>query len=113
MKQNYLLSKHPQIFQPARTCDACTILTQLKIYPVGQILSSMGRIAERAFASPGSWSSGCGPITIPEHNQEAVLYLQELASTLPIQKFVQVHLQGNTSRDSRIFCAFSQSITSL
>ena len=35
--------------------------------------------------------------TIPERNQEATLYLQELASTLLIQKLVQVHLQGNTS----------------
>ena len=35
MKRNYLLSKHPQIFQPAQTSEACTILTQLNIYPVG------------------------------------------------------------------------------
>ena len=103
MKRNYLLSKHPQIFQPAQTCDACTILTQLNIYPTGSILSSMGRIAERAFAIPGYWSSGCGPITIPERNQEANLYLQELASTLPIQKLVQVHLRGNASRDYQGF----------
>ena len=72
MKRNYLLSKHPQIFQPAQTCDACTILTKLIIYLVAQILSSMGRIAEWAFASPGSWSPGFGPITIPECNQEAI-----------------------------------------
>ena len=31
-------------------------------------------------------------ITIPERNQEATLCLQELASTLPIQKLVQVSL---------------------
>ena len=30
-------------------------------------------------------------ITIPEHNQEVTLYLQELTSTLPIQNLVQVH----------------------
>ena len=37
--------------------------------------------------------------TIPECNQEATLYLEELGSTLPIQKFIQVHLTDNTSRD--------------
>ena len=36
-------------------------------------------------------------ITIPERNQEATLYLQELASTLPIQKLSQVRLRDNTS----------------
>ena len=66
----------------------------------------MGRIGERAFASLRSWSSSCGPITIPEHNQEATLYLQELASTLPIQKLSQVHLQGNTSLDYQGFPQF-------
>ena len=34
-------------------------------------------------------------ITIPEHNQEAALCLQELTSTLPIQKLSQVHLTDN------------------
>ena len=62
----------------------------------------MGRIAEQAFTSPRSWSSGCGPITIPERNQEAILYLQELTSTLLIQKLVQVHLRGNTSCDYQV-----------
>ena len=38
----------------------------------------MGLIPERAFTSPGSWSSGCGPITIPERNQEATLYFDQL-----------------------------------
>ena len=53
-------------------------------------------------------------ITIPERNQEATLYRQELASTLPIQKLVQVHLRGNTSHDYQGFQQFlSQSITSL
>ena len=66
----------------------------------------MGRIAEQAFASPGSWFSSCGPITIPEHNQEATLYLQELTSAPPIQKLVQVHLRGNTSRDYQGFQQF-------
>ena len=42
-------------------------------------------------------------ITIPERNQEATLYLQELASTLPIQKFSQVRLTDNTSRDYQGF----------
>ena len=44
-------------------------------------------------------------ITIPEHNQEATLYLQELTSALPIQKLIaeqaprryQVCLTGNIS----------------
>ena len=62
----------------------------------------MGRIAKQAFASPGSWSSGCGPITIPEHNQEATLCLQDLTSALLIQKLVQVYLRGNTSPDYQV-----------
>ena len=45
-------------------------------------------------------------LTIPEHNQEATLYLQELASTLLIQKLVQVHLTGNTSNDYQGFLQF-------
>ena len=45
MKRNYLLSKHPQIFQPAQTCDACIILTQLNIYQ----------------ALWGEWQSGLSP----------------------------------------------------
>ena len=40
-----------------------------------------------------------GIITIPERNQEITLYLQELTSTLLIQKLVQVHLTDNTSLD--------------
>ena len=44
--------------------------------------------------------------TIPERNQEATLYLQELASTLPIQKLIQVHLTGNTSRNYQGFQQF-------
>ena len=44
--------------------------------------------------------------TIPERNQEETLYLQELTSTLPIQKLVQVHLTGNTSRDYQGFQRF-------
>ena len=36
-------------------------------------------------------------LTIPEHNQEVTLYLQELTSTLPIQKLSWVHLTDNTS----------------
>ena len=42
-------------------------------------------------------------LTIPEHNQEATLCLQELASTLLIQKLVQVCLTGNTSRSYQGF----------
>ena len=38
-------------------------------------------------------------ITIPERNQEATLYLQELTSALPIQKLSQARLTGNTSPD--------------
>ena len=66
----------------------------------------MGKIAERAFASPGSWSSGCGPITSPERNQEVTQYLQELASTLPKQKLSRVHLTDNTSLDYQGFPRF-------
>ena len=44
--------------------------------------------------------------TIPERNQEATLYLQELASTLLMQKLVQVHLRVNTSRDYQGFSDF-------
>ena len=44
--------------------------------------------------------------TIPERNQEATLYLQELASTLLIQQLVQVRLTGNTSRDYQGFQQF-------
>ena len=35
-------------------------------------------------------------LTIPERNQEVTLYLQELTSTLLIQKLILVHLRGNT-----------------
>ena len=42
-------------------------------------------------------------ITIPERNHEATLYLQELTSTLPIQKLSQVRLTGNTSHDYQGF----------
>ena len=45
-------------------------------------------------------------LTIPEHNQEAILYLQELASTLLIQKLIQVRLRGNTSHDYQGFQRF-------
>ena len=45
-------------------------------------------------------------ITIPEHNQEATLYLQELTSTLPIRRLIQVHLTGNTSHDYQGFPRF-------
>ena len=49
------------------------------------------------------WSSApLGP-TIPERNQVATLYLQELTSTLLIQMLSQVHLTGNTSRDYQGF----------
>ena len=41
--------------------------------------------------------------TIPERNQEVTLYLQELTSTLLIQKLIQVHLRCNTSRDYQGF----------
>ena len=41
-------------------------------------------------------------ITIPERNQEATLYLQELTSTYPIQKLSQVRLTGNTSPDYQV-----------
>ena len=39
------------------------------------------------------WSGTQGPLgpTIPEHNQKATLYLQELTSTLLIQRLTQVH----------------------
>ena len=75
------------------TSTQTIVKTRLKLY---------GRIAEQAFASPRSWSSGCGPITIPEHNHVATLCLQELASTLLIQKLIQVHLRGNTSPDYQV-----------
>ena len=42
-------------------------------------------------------------ITIPERNQEAAMYLQELTSTLLTQKLVQVCLTGNTSCDYQGF----------
>ena len=42
-------------------------------------------------------------ITIPERNQEATLYLQELTSTLLIQKLSPVYLTGNTSHDCQCF----------
>ena len=45
-------------------------------------------------------------ITIPERNQEATLYLQELTSTLLIQKFYRAHLRGNTSHDCQCFPQF-------
>ena len=45
-------------------------------------------------------------LAIPECNQEATLCLQELASTLLIQKLVQVHLTDNTSRDYQGFQQF-------
>ena len=45
-------------------------------------------------------------ITIPERNQEATLYLQELTSALLIQMLVQVHLTGNTSHDYQGFLRF-------
>ena len=38
-------------------------------------------------------------ITIPEHNQEATLYPQELTSTLLIQMLSWARLTGNTSLD--------------
>ena len=41
-------------------------------------------------------------ITIPERNQEATLYLQELTSALLIQKLVQVRLTGNISLDYQV-----------
>ena len=44
--------------------------------------------------------------TIPERNQEATLYLQELTSTLLIQKLIQVHLTDNTSCDYQGFQQF-------
>ena len=48
-------------------------------------------------------SSWINIITIPECNQEVTLYLQELTSTLPIQKLIQVHLTGITSHDYQGF----------
>ena len=44
--------------------------------------------------SKASTSTGIPYVTLlsSERNQEATLYLQELSSTLPIQKLVQVHL---------------------
>ena len=41
-------------------------------------------------------------ITIPECNQEATLYLQELTSALLIQKLIQVRLTGNISLDYQV-----------
>ena len=41
-------------------------------------------------------------ITIPECNQEATLYLQELTSALRIQKLIQVRLTGNISLDYQV-----------
>ena len=46
-----------------------------------------------------------GP-TIPECNQEATLYLQELTSTLMIQIPSQIHPLGNTSHDYQGFPRF-------
>ena len=51
-------------------------------------------------------------ITIPEHNQEVTLYLQELTSTLLIQMPSQVRLQGHHTI-TRVFHDFSQSVSSL
>ena len=45
-------------------------------------------------------------LTIPERDQEATLYLQELTSTLPIQKLSQAHLTGNRSHDYQGFQRF-------
>ena len=45
-------------------------------------------------------------ITIPEYNQEATLYRQELASTLPMQKLSWVHLTDDTSCDYQGFQQF-------
>ena len=45
-------------------------------------------------------------LTIPERNQEVTLYLQELTSTLPIQKLSRVHLTDNTSLDYQGFSRF-------
>ena len=42
-------------------------------------------------------------LTIPECNREVTLCLQELTSTLLIQKLIQVYLRGNTSRDYQGF----------
>ena len=41
-------------------------------------------------------------ITIPERNQEATLYLQELTSALLIQKLIQACLTGNTLPDYQV-----------
>ena len=41
-------------------------------------------------------------LTIPERNQEAILYLQELTSALLIQKLIQVHLTDNISPDYQV-----------
>ena len=45
-------------------------------------------------------------LTIPERNQEAILYLQELTSTRLIQKLSQVHLIDNKSHDYHSFQRF-------
>ena len=45
-------------------------------------------------------------LTIPERNREATLYLQELASTLLIQKLSRVYLTDNTSQDYQGFQQF-------
>ena len=45
-------------------------------------------------------------ITILGRNQETILYLQELASTLLMQKLSQAHLTDNTSLDYQGFQRF-------
>ena len=62
--------------------------------------------AERTRLVHNKYLSSWINITIPECNQEATLYLQELTSTLLIQKLIQVHLAGNTSHDYQSFPQF-------
>ena len=58
------------------------------------------RFCSNKIRSPGK------ALTIPGRNQEAILYLQELTSTLLIQKLSQVHLTDNTSCDYQGFQRF-------
>ena len=62
----------------------------------------MGRTWSGLSPAPGPGSPVADPITIPEHDKEATLYLQELTSALPIQKLIQVHLRGNTSPNYQV-----------
>ena len=62
--------------------------------------------AERIRKVYNSYLSVWINITIPERNQEVTLYPQELTSTLLIQKLIQAHLRGNTSRDYQCFLWF-------